>query len=148
MTLAQAAGAGFYRTSLADDLGSIAAREFCASHARPSFIASCQLVSDLAAAAALRSKDRGSVLHTSLGANRRLHWLLGGERDASELRAVFTALQQHLGWSAQEAGATLLGLGLQTEHNGKQRVSAEGAPPLPLHLTSTQRIEEVASLLG
>ena len=81
------------------------------------FAAGCELVADLAAAAA-DGTDCGSVLRMILGAGQRGRWLLRGSRDPAELRAVFEALQQHLGWSAQQAGAALLGLGLQARLGG------------------------------
>lgn len=137
------------KTSLANALGSIAVSALLARRTPASFNASCELVADLAAAAASAGTDRGSVLRMTIGqrGSGRLWWLLHSNRDTAELRAVFTALQQHLGWTAQQAGAALLGLGLQSGPDGMQRVTSEGDPALELHHTSAQHIEQIAGLL-
>lgn len=124
-----------------------------------SFSANCDLAADLAAAAApdagaSRADKLSAVLRHMeheldelLCSQRNLDKLFCSRRDAAELRAVFAALQQHLGWSAQQAGSALLGLGLLAGPDGKQPVSSEGAPRLHLYHISAQQIEEMSGVL-
>ena len=142
------AGVKKRRTGLANELGVIAGHAFRAR--RPpasSFVAGCELVADLAAAAAAGEVDRGAVLRLALDSWFLPYGLLRGQRDAAQLRAVFAALQQHLGWSAQQAGAALLGLGLQAGPDGRRRPSAEDAPQLQLLDTTAQHIERMGRML-
>lgn len=143
------AGAHSKRISLSNRLGSAAADAALARRPPEAFAASCKLVAELAAAAEPfepRACSFGDVLRQCTG--DRVAWLLSGQRDPAELRAVFGALQQRLGWTAQQAGSALLGLGLRfASARGCWRATSQGVLPLQLHRTTVQHVELVGDVL-
>lgn len=83
----------------------------------------------------------------SLCREHSLKIMLGGSK-AAELRAAFSALQLHLGWSTQQAAAGLLGLGLEAGPGGESRVIPPvAALPNWLLSTTAEQIEQFGSML-
>lgn len=132
------AGVTQYKAGLADSCGALGGAAAAAALAKcppASFSARCELLGELAAAATSPggvSRADTSQLVPNIAS------VLSSDFDAARLRAVFAALQRHLGWSAQVAGRALLGPGLE--------------PKLPdawpeLRETTAEHIERLAGIL-
>lgn len=138
------------RDEVAKKLCCAAAQAALAGRSDASFDRLCTALAELAAAAVPESRAASKAgtlcLLSKAGFAAVARWYDG------DLLGVFRALQQHMGWSAQQAAAALLqGIGLDLHDEPDAVQAGYTACPLPLARsllsTSVQRVEEVARLL-
>ncbi len=129
-----------------------------------SYEASCAAFSELCAAAAGSPSVTVEQMMELVGQSALVD--LFSQADGTELQAVFSALQSHMGWCPQQAAAALLDLELQPVHPSsdaaleeiadaafelslepEEEVLKERAARLALLRTTAQHVEAVAELL-